>query len=71
MYVYISISFLARNASFCLSNTFFKKQYIFQILKLFKSSNLQNKMKFVFVIEGCIKRKLEHTYENYINNCGF
>jgi glycosyltransferase involved in cell wall biosynthesis len=28
-------------------------------------------MKFVFIIEGCIKRKLEHTYENYINNCGF
>jgi glycosyltransferase involved in cell wall biosynthesis len=51
--------------------TFFKKQYIFQILKLFKSSNLQNKMKFVFVIEDFIKRKLEHTYENYINNCGF
>lgn len=28
-------------------------------------------MKFVFIIEACIKRKLEHTYENYINNCGF
>lgn len=28
-------------------------------------------MKFVFIIEEYIKRKLEHTYENYINNCGF
>lgn len=28
-------------------------------------------MKFVFMIEECIKRKLEHTYENYINKCGF
>lgn len=28
-------------------------------------------MKFVFVIQSVIKRKMEHTYENYINNCGF
>jgi len=23
------------------------------------------------MIEKCVRRKLEHTYENYINNCGF
>jgi glycosyltransferase involved in cell wall biosynthesis len=28
-------------------------------------------MKFVFTIQDYIERKLEHTYENYINNCGF
>jgi glycosyltransferase involved in cell wall biosynthesis len=28
-------------------------------------------MKFVFVVEACINRKLEYTYDNYINNCGF
>lgn len=28
-------------------------------------------MKFVFIIEACIERKFEHTYENYINKCGF